>query len=95
MLMHALDSTLRGREKLAPSCPLRAFADGRRIATAHVAGNPEPALADAKLDVIAPIGGDVERGSDQTDTKPDNQQNKPRLNRIVELVPEARHSLRC
>jgi hypothetical protein len=38
-----------------------------------VAGYPKAALADAKFDVVAPIGGDIQAGSDQTDEKSDDK----------------------
>ena len=55
-----------------------------------MARDPEAAVADAELDVVAPVGGDVEAGGNEADEEADNQQDEPGLNRVVELVPEPR-----
>ena len=55
-----------------------------------MAGYPETALAHAELDIVTPVGGNVEAGSDETDAEADHQQNEPGLHRVVELVPDNR-----
>ena len=86
---NALDAAFGGGEELAPRGPLRALADGGRVAAAHVARDPEAAVADAELDVVAPVGGDVEAGGHQAYEKADDQKNEPRLHGVVELIPES------
>ena len=55
-----------------------------------MAGYPETTLAYAELDVVTPVGGDVEAGSDETNAEADHQQHEPRLHCVVELVPDNR-----
>ncbi len=43
----------------------------------HVPRDPKSALAYSKLDVIAPVGSDIEAGGDKADEETDDEKNKP------------------
>lgn len=54
--------------------------------------NPEAARANAKLDVVAPIGCNVQACGDEADAEADHQEHEPGLHSVVELVPAHRVS---